>query len=81
MIFEDKPMTKTWDNQDDYVKEMVVRPAIMIAEYQKWYKIADEMYSYLAREWCWHCGVTLERHYTVDEILDKYREAFDDRIE
>jgi hypothetical protein len=42
-----------------------------------WKEIADEMYKYLVQEWCWHCGATLERHYKVDEILDKYREAVD----
>ena len=45
--------------------------------WKKWGDIAEEMYKYLAQEWCWHCGATLERHYKVDEILDKYREAVD----
>ena len=42
-----------------------------------WREVADEMYKYLVQEWCWHCGATLQRHYKVDEILDKYREAVD----
>jgi ribosomal protein S27AE len=78
---DNEPVTRTWENEQEFLKEMVVRPAIKIAEYRKWYEIADEMYGYLAQEWCWHCGATLANHYKVDEILNKYREAFDDRIE
>ena len=48
-----------------------------MGETTNWRDIAAEMYSHLAQEWCWHCGHTLERHYKVDEILDKYREAVD----
>ena len=80
-MFEDKPVTRTWENEQEFLKEMVVKPAINIAEYRKWQKIADEMYKYLVQEWCWHCGATLQRHYKVDEILDKYREAVDGRLE
>jgi len=48
-----------------------------MAQAEVWREIADQMYQYLVQEWCWHCGATLERHYKVDEILDKYREAVD----
>lgn len=40
-----------------------------------WQTVADDLYTELVKDWCWHCGAEKTGHVKVDQAINSYRDA------